>query len=597
MKVIRFLLFMFLMHGMFSCANRAAGPTGGPRDTIPPVVVRTVPENGAINFRKKEIQVYFNENVTLDKISEHLVVSPPQKQQPIVKANAKLLNFKFEEELQDSTTYTILFGDAIVDLNEKNPLKNYVFSFATGDEIDSLQIGGTLFHAENLNPASGVLVGLHKNLHDTAIIKDQFVRVAKTDDDGHFQITNVKAGSYKIYALSDLNRDFMYQPGEEVAFLDSIIIPEVETVQRMDTIWTDSVTIDTIHIHQTTKYYPDNLILRHFKESKKRQYLVKSERRDERYFQLIFNDKQDSLPSFEPLNFNPETEFLLHSNLNQDTLIYWIQDSTVYKQDTLSMSIRYLMSDSIYQLVPQTDTLNLAVRRAPQRGRAAPEEPPTDINLTTNLTNSFDVYRSIFIESEEPLASIDYAMIHLLQKQDTIYEPVSYEIKAADSIQRSFYLHHVWEPEAAYKLEIDSAACISIYDKLSNALSTDFKIKSLDDYSTLTIVLENFDSLAVIQVIDTKENVIQSKAAESRGTTFEHLNPGDYFVRLFIDINQNGQWDTGDLDKRIQPEEVIYFDKKLSLRSNWEMEESWNHLNEAFFYKKPEDLVPKKKRK
>ncbi len=600
MKFIRLFLFLILIRGMFSCANRASGPTGGPRDSIPPVVIRSVPENGAVNFRKKEISVYFNENITLEKINEHLVVSPPQKTQPIAKANAKHLSFKFEDELQDSTTYSILFGDAIVDLNEKNPLKNYVFSFATGDEIDTLQISGTLLYAENLNPVKGTLVGLHENLEDSAILKNQFVRVAKTNDEGRFVISNVKEGQYKVYALTDLNRDFMYQPGEEVAFFDSIIIPEVKTIQHADTIWKDSLTIDTIHSQQIIKYYPDDLLLKHFKERKKRQYLLRAERNDDRYFQLIFNDKQDSLPKITPLNFDLNTKFLLQTNLTKDTLVYWMNDSIVYHQDTLSIQLDYLKSDSIFQLVPQTDTIHLSVRRQRPSGRSRGAKTDEDklpaLNIKTNLSNTFDVYRSVFIESEEPLALFDKEKIHLQILVDSIYESLDFELETADSIQRSFNLHHKWEPEAKYRFELDSAACISIYGKASNAIKTDFKIPSLDDYSTLKIVLENYDSLAIIQVLDPKETIIQAKPADPSGTTFEHLKPGDYFVRLFLDVNQNGVWDTGDLEQRIQPEEIIYFNMKLSLRSNWELEEKWNHLDETFFNKKPEDLVKDKRK-
>ncbi len=599
MKLIRFIAFLVLAQGLFSCANRAAGPTGGPKDTIPPIVIRSVPENGAINFRKKEILVYFNENVTLDKISEHLVVSPPQKQQPVVKANAKQLSLKFEDELQDSTTYSVLFGDAIVDLNEKNPLKNYVFSFATGNEIDTLQIAGRLIHAENLDPATGVLVGLHKNLHDTAIVKENFVRVAKTNDEGEFVITNVKAGEYKVYALSDTNRDFMHQPGESVAFYDSIVIPEVKTIEHADTIWLDSLNIDTIHIHRAYSYHPDNLLLKHFKETKKRQYLIKAERANEKYFQFVFNDKQDSLPEIKPLNFDVDAKFLLQTNLTQDSLVYWISDSIVYQQDTLSMEVSYFKSDSIYQLVQQTDTFNLAMRK-PRAAKTKPgkEELKTVplLNLKTNLSSSFDVYRTITLESEEPLATIETSMMHLYQKVDTLYELKAFDFQRLDSIHRRFEIKHQWIPEQEYKFEIDSAACVSIYDRNTDKQTTSFKIKSLDDYSTLKIVLESYDPLAVIQVLDTKETIIQTKAAMAKGTTFEHLNPGDYFVRLFIDTNQNGLWDTGDLEARRQPEEVIYFHKKLSLRSNWELEESWNHLDETKLNLKPEELIPKKKK-
>ncbi|HOG06096.1 MAG TPA: Ig-like domain-containing domain [Paludibacter sp.] len=601
MRLYQIFLFTILIFAAGSCANRAAGPTGGPKDSIPPVVVRSSPINGAVNFKKKDIQVYFNENITLDKVSENVVVSPPQKTQPIVRANAKVLSVSLQDELQDSTTYSILFGNAIVDLNERNPLENYVFSFATGDEIDSLQIAGRLLNAENLDPMSGVFVGIHDNLNDTAILGDQFKRIAKTDSEGKFTIQNIKNGQYKLYALSDLNRDFKYQPGESVAFYDSIIIPEVRLEQRIDTIWSDSVTVDTIHMFSQTVFTPDDILIKLFKETKKRQYLVKSERTDSKYFQLFFNDKQDILPQITPLNFDVDTRFLVQKSGQLDSLTYWIPDAAVYNQDTLTLTVEYLKTDSLFNYVSTVDTLNLFQRKPRQTSRGKSEEEVVEeqkpLNFKNNLSSSFDFYRDIVFSFEEPLDSFCVGKIHLFHKVDTITEPVEFTCLYKDSIGRILGLSHAWKPEESYELNIDSAAFVSIYGRVSNQLKSSFKIKSLEDYSTLKITLQNYDPNAYIQVIDSKEQVIQSKRAEQQGAVFQYLRPGEYFLRMFIDANQNDKWDTGDLERRIQPEEVIYFSKKLSLRANWELEETWNHTDPSFYNKKPEELIKTTKKR
>lgn len=601
MRLYQIFLFTILIFAVGSCANRAAGPTGGPKDSIPPVVVRSSPINGAVNFKKKDIQVYFNENITLDKVSENVVVSPPQKTQPIVRANAKVLSVSLQDELQDSTTYSILFGNAIVDLNERNPLENYVFSFATGDEIDSLQIAGRLLNAENLDPISGVFVGIHDNLNDTAILGDQFKRIAKTDSEGKFTIQNIKNGQYKLYALSDLNRDFKYQPGESVAFYDSIITPEVRLEQRIDTIWSDSVTVDTIHMFSQTVFTPDDILIKLFKETKKRQYLVKSERADSKYFQLFFNDKQDSLPQITPLNFDVDTRFLVQKSGQLDSLTYWIPDAAVYNQDTLTLTVEYLKTDSLFNYVSTVDTLNLFQRKPRQMSRGKSEEEVVEeqkpLNFKNNLSSSFDFYRDIVFSFEEPLDSFCVGKIHLFHKVDTITEPVEFTCSQKDSIGRILGLSHAWKPEESYELNIDSAAFVSIYGRVSNQMKSSFKIKSLEDYSTLKVALQNYDPNAYIQVIDSKEQVIQSKRAEQQGTVFQYLRPGEYFLRMFIDANQNDKWDTGDLERRIQPEEVIYFSKKLSLRANWELEEIWNHTDPSFYNKKPEELIKTTKKR
>ncbi len=598
MKYFRIIIQLVLVFSIVSCANRAAGPTGGPKDSIPPVVLRTVPLNNALNYKKKEIQVFFDENVSVEKVNENVVISPPQKTQPIVKANARVLTVSIQDDLQDSTTYSILFGNAIVDLNEKNPLPNYTFSFATGPEIDTLQVSGKLIKAENLDPMPGVLVGLHKNLHDTAILHDQFTRVAKTDDEGRFTIQNIKAGKYKLYALLDLDRDFRYQPGEEVAFYDSIVIPEIKMVQQTDTLWKDSVTIDTIKTESKLTYLPNNLLLKLFKENRKRQYLVKSERPAEKYFNLFFNDKQDSLPKIEPLNFDVNTRFLIQKTERLDSLVYWMPDSTVYRQDTLKMAVTYLKSDSVFQLVSTIDTLNLILRKPRTTGKIKTNEvkPIAPLTYKSNLAGSFDIYSDILLEFEEPLDSIFTEKIRLVQKVDTVLKPIDFSWLPVDSIRRKFAIRYAWKPQEDYELQIDSAAFVSIYERTTHAQTTPFKIKSLDEYSAMKIVLQEFDSLAVLQVLDSKETVIQTQRAKVKGNLFEYLKPSEYFVRLFIDTNCNGIWDPGDLGKRLQPEPVYYFNKKLTLRANWELEEIFNHLDPVLLNKKPEELLKTKKK-
>lgn len=598
MKYFRLIIQLVLVFTIVSCANRAAGPTGGPKDSIPPVVLRTIPVNNALNYKKKEIQVFFDENISLEKVNENVIISPPQKTQPIVKANARVLTVSIQDDLQDSTTYSILFGNAIVDLNEKNPLPNYTFSFATGQEIDTLQVSGKLINAENLDPMPGVLVGLHKNLHDTAILRDQFTRVAKTDDEGRFTIQNIKEGKYKLYALTDLNRDFYYQPGEGIAFYDSIVIPQIKVVQQTDTLWKDSITIDTIKTESKLTYLPDDLVMKLFKESKKRQYLVKSERPAEKYFHLFFNDRQDSLPKIEPINFELNTQFLIQKTERKDSLVYWIPDSAVYKQDTLSMAVSYLKSDSLFQLVSTIDTLKLVLRKPKTTVKTKDGKPKliTPLTFKTNLAGNFDLYRDIQIEFEEPLDSIHNEKIKLVQKVDSIFNPINFTWLPLDSIRRKFLIRHVWKPEEEYELRLDSAAFISIYNRSTNEQKTPFKIKSLDEYSALKIILQKYDSLVVLQVLDSKETVVQTQKAKPKGNLFKYLKPGDYFVRLFVDKNQNGLWDPGDLEKRRQAEAVCYFNKKMTLKANWEIEESWNHLDPAMLNKKPEELLKEKKK-
>lgn len=565
-----------------SCANRAQGPTGGPKDETPPRVLKSTPENGALNFRKKEIHIYFDENVTVEKVMENVIISPPQPKQPEVKGNGKQVTVQFEDDLADSTTYTINFGNAIVDLNEKNPLKDYRFSFSTGNEIDTLKISGIVLNAEDLNPVAGTVVGIHRENHDSVFGTKAFLRIGKTNDEGRFVIDNVKAGRYNVFALSDLNQDYAYQEGENLAFPDSMVTAGVNIQLKNDTVWKDSVTIDTVKVIKQSQFYPDNVLMRWFKESNKRQYLVKNERKASNNFTLFFNREQKELPQIKPVNFNWDGKFVVQKNLTLDTLTYWITDSLVFANDTLEMMVSYNISDSVAKIEMQTDTLEIIYRRprTTQRGTAAQSQANNPelqkYRFTVNANNEFDIFRQLTLKFEAPLAKTDSAFIKLSEKVDTLLRPLKFDWRQADSTRMLYIVDHKWQHGKNYQLNVDSAAFLSVYHKTNDKFNAQFKIKPADQYTALKVLITPFDSLAVIQVLDAKDKVVATKPAEMKGASFSYLAPGDYYLRLFVDKNANGKWDTGNYRKKLQPEQVFYNSKKLSLRANWEFEETWN---------------------
>ncbi len=619
---------------IYSCANKSQGPTGGPKDETAPKVIKTNPLNAALNFKKKQIQIYFDENITVENPAENVLISPPQQKQPTVKGNGRVVSVDFEQDLIDSTTYTINFGNSIVDLNEKNAVENYRFSFSTGNEIDTLKISGIVINAEDLNPMSKVLVGIYREQSDSVFFQKPFLRIGKTDENGRFVIDNMKAGVYKVFALEDSNKDYFFQPGEGVAFIDSLVTPTFRIEEMKDTVWEDSVHVDSIRTYMGTRFLPDNIILKFFKENKKRQYFVKSERKTAQTFQLFFNTKQTELPVLVPLNFDwngkyisqkkPALDSLIYSskdsaitkvdslksswkgkymlqkNLSLDSLTYWITDSTISKIDTLQFSMSYLKTDSAYRLVPQTDTINVFMRKAREnlKAKKTVAEPKIEFyNFNHNANGVFEVYNPIFIKFDSPLAKVDISKIKLSEKIDSVLKDLPFKWNQTDSSRMQYSIQYKFEPEKSYELKIDSAAFRNIYNLNSDKASGQFKVKSLEDYSSIKMLLSKFDSLVVFQVLDTKDAVLASKPATSKGTLFEYLKPGDYYLRAFIDSNRNGVWDTGDLSKRLQAETVYYYNKKLSLRANWEFEETWNLLSVPLLEQKPAELKKDNKKK
>jgi len=582
---------------LFSCANRAAGPTGGPKDTIPPVVLKTNPLPGTLNYKKKLIEISFDENIQLEKATENVIVSPAQIKSPDIRANGKNLTLELQDELTDSTTYTVNFGNAIVDLNEKNPLKNYSFSFATGNEIDTLKISGIVISAETLSPAKGIYVGIYKEDNDSVFFKQPFLRIAKTDETGRFTIENIKKGKYRVYALGDVNRDYMYQPGEDAAFIDSLVTPNAISAMKNDTIWKDSVTIDTIKNVTFTNFQPQNILFKLFRESYKRQYLVKSERKQPECFTFYYNTTQAKLPEIKPLNFDWEGKYIVQKNATLDSLTYWITDTLLVKQDTLQMQVTYLKTDTLNKLVPSTDTLSMIMRH-PKINAKQKNISKKDVSFkfNTNLSPSFDKFNAVVFKFESPLKLYDLSKIHLNQKIDSTEKSLKVNWQSVDSTSLIYRIDYKWEPEQSYELKIDSAAFIDIYENVSNQYSSQFKIKSLDEYSGIKIILEPALPKVVFQALDAKDKVIAQKKNETKVTKIEFLKPGDYYLRLFIDENENGKWDPGDVKKMIAPETVYYYPNKLSLMANWEFEVTWNANLIPLLRQKPKELYEKQEK-
>ncbi len=391
-----------------SCANRGSGPQGGPKDVAPPVAVSSKPANGAINYRKQTIEINFNEIVLLEKAFEKVVVSPPQTKSAIVKAYGKKVAVELLDSLQPDRTYIIDFADAIVDNNEKNPLKDYYFAFSTGDHIDSLMVGGTVIDAHTLNPTGGIVVGLHSDLADSALTTQPFDYITKTDDEGRFWIKGIAEGSYKVFALGDMNSNYRYDKGETMAFLDSVVTPTLDLTEERDTIWRDSTTIDTIVTHTHPKYTA-GIVLRSFTDDFKRASFIKAERTEPYKMVLYFNAPNDSMPRIEPLNFAIDSACLQHANATRDTLVYWLADTLLWQQDTLSYTLTYQKTDSTDQLAWQTDTLHTVYRAKKSANKKKNDDKQTVkkefLKLQTNASGTFDLYNPVSLSLDSPTTS------------------------------------------------------------------------------------------------------------------------------------------------------------------------------------------------
>ena len=250
-NALPFYLSSLLLFLLVSCAKMGQ-PDGGWYDETPPRVLGASPTERATDVNSKKVNIYFSEFIKLENASEKVVVSPPQIEAPEIKATGKRITVSLQDKLQPNTTYTIDFSDAITDNNEGNPLGNYTYSFSTGDHIDTLEVAGYVLEAENLEPVKGILVGLYSNQNDTAFQKQPMLRVSRTDSRGHFSIRGVAKGDYRIYALQDMDGNYMYnQKSEKLAFTPEVIMPSWKPDIRQDTLWIDSLHIKDITSFQT----------------------------------------------------------------------------------------------------------------------------------------------------------------------------------------------------------------------------------------------------------------------------------------------------------------------------------------------------------
>lgn len=607
-----------------ACASIGT-PDGGPFDEEPPVLVSSNPGVRAKNVNSNKITLEFNENIKLENAFEKVVISPPQIEMPEIKANARKITVELFDSLKPATTYTINFNDAVVDNNESNPLENFSFIFSTGDNVDTLGVSGSVLYAEDLEPIKGILVGLHKAGDDSAFYKRPFERVSRTDSRGRFTITGVAPGSYNVYALADANQNYLYdQKSEKIAFLGSTVEPYAVPAVRPDTVWRDSLTIDTIRHIPYTRLMPDDLVLLAFNEPFYSQYLQKSQRTEHNRFTLFFADTNDSLPTLRGLDFNSDNAFVIEPSLKNDTIVCWLKDSTIYHRDTLTLEVTYRVPDSLGVFVPRSDTVTLVPKKSRERVLKEEQEafekaekaflknakrsknfdennppkyiPPAPVlKIKSHNSSSMDIDIPYSISFAEPLQSIDTAAIHVSKAvNDSTFVPIPFVFRASDKEHRRYMVYAEWRPEEKYKVEIDSAAFVGLYGASSDKFSENIEFRSLDSYAVLNLAINGVGDGAIVQLLRSDGGVLTSQLTEQGRCTFYFIRPAKYYLRVIIDKNGNGVWDTGEHISGLQPEQVYYYPHALELKALFEYDQDDWDIHKPLNEQKPLDITKQK---
>lgn len=610
-----FYLLVFLL--LVSCAKKGQ-PDGGWFDETPPKVIGASPADGAVNVNQKKINIYFDEFIKLDNPSEKVVVSPPQLEQPEIKGAGRRIQISLVDSLKANTTYTIDFSDAISDNNEGNPMGNYTYSFSTGAAIDTMEVSGHVLESENLEPIKGILVGLYADHADSAFRTKPMLRVSRTDSRGRFVIKGVAPGSYRIYALQDQDGDYKFsQKSEKIAFSHDIIVPSCKPDVRQDTTWVDSLHIKSIDQVDYTHFLPDNIVLRAFTEPLTDRFFLKAERQKANSFTLFFSYGDSILPQIKGLNFDAENAFLVEASEKKDTITYWLKDTALVNQDTLLMDITYRMTDSTGVLVNKTDSAQEILSKEPYAKRmkdmekelaawtkkqekkkkkgepydSVMEVKPLDVQLS--VSSQFDPDQNVIFSFPTPLAKVDTAAIHLYAKHDTLWYRAPMEFLPLEN--RKYELRGEWRPDIEYSLEVDSAAFEDIYGLASKPIKQGFKVNSLDTYGTLLVNITSLHDLPlIVQLLDAQDKVVKETKTVNGVAEFYYLKPQKYYMRLIVDRNNNGKWDTGNYDNDQQAEEVYYYPEAIECKAKWDLTESWDPLVRELSLQKPGAITKQK---
>ena len=624
---------------LVACAS-IGSPEGGPRDYTPPQVVKSSPAPGTLNFKGNKVEIVFDEIVNLKDQQKKVIISPAPRTQPLIRTVGKKVTIEFRDTLQDNTTYVIDFSNAIEDNNESNQLDGYTFAFSTGDQIDTLAVSGIVLRANDLEPMQHVIVGLHSNLDDTAFTSIPLERVSRTNDRGLFTIRNLKPGNYHVFALNDVDGDYHMARTEDIAFLDEVIVPSTSEYTSQDTVFTFDRRVDTVMTATHTLYLPNDLLLCMFNEGYKSHYIKQTSRPDANKLHVLFGAPNDTLPQLDiirPAEHVRDWCRVEHTPAN-DSLFYWITDSALIKTDTIIVAMTYLRTDTADQLAQVTDTIRFGYRKpasqvkeeekkAKEREERAkrlaqllekqekavaqgkdlnegeleelkelqridPNEIPK-VKMELVKAGTVDVGDSIVLKFDTPIAAIDPGGVHLEVKRDTLWVPYSGMVPQLrlvdDGNPMRYWLPVTTLPDSTYRLTIDSAAVTSVYGLHNDKLSKELKVKGLEQYANVFFKVNVKDS-AFVELLGSSEKVLRTVPVVNGAFELINVSPGTYFLRLTIDSNGNGKWDTGNYKSHLQPEEVYYYPKKLRLRANWDMDESWNIYQTALDLQKPEDI-------
>ena len=591
---------LFLGAFLTRCANIMT-PDGGPRDTLPPVIVNITPGNFATNFKEKKIYIEFNEFVQIKDQNKELYTSPAMKKMPLITTRGKGIVITIRDTLKENTTYAIDLGSAIRDNNEGNPLNAMRYVFSTGDSVDSLICSGYTADSYKADSVSRTFLWffIADSLPDTpdydsTIFNRKPDAIARAQNNGIFIAQNLKPVKYRIYAFGDKNDNQMYEPGTDlVGILDSTYNPaELPPFA----IWFDSL-----------RRYPSadpQLYFRMFTDKTfKAQRLVEAVRPDRKQITLYFNTALpkidslllDSIPS-DKLIFDPRTK-------GKDTLNVWLNVPAESLPDTIKGKITYYRHDSIRQYVQTTEPIKVAWRlveskeeqrerekeekerqKAEQEGREyTPPQKPNPFKFKSSASGEINPEKGIDMTIDFPLIEFDSTAVKLYKLEGDDKNPTEKEVERhfeRDTMHIGHYFVRAkWESKSKYRFYIPKGSMTDVMGYQNDSISSSFSTFDPEKYSKIVLTVKGVEGKQyIIQQTDASSKMQQQMCGVTSGKyTFNYVSPGEVRIRIIEDTNGNGQWDAGNVVERLQPERAEMFinekgEDVFATKANWDIE-------------------------
>ena len=526
-KGVSLLFILVFILSSVQCAKRG-NPTGGPVDSIPPRFLRASPENFTTNFDSDEIKIFFDEYIRLEKPQEQIIISPPMSPKPEISplgTPQKNIGIKFNDTLQENTTYVINFGRSIVDNNEGNPLPFFKYVFSTGSYIDSLSLSGVITDAQLKEPEpfiSVMLYEVNENFPDSIVYNQPPRYITNTLDSlTTFELTNLKEGKYHLVAIKDVNNNYMYNPGRE----------KIGFVQGPITIPSDS-SFNIVMFQENLPFQPE------------RPKQVAAQK-------LLIGHKGKISP--DSLQFTPlspvaeDFQYRLTKVENKDSLHFWFKPPI--QRDSLILEVVSPL---------RRDTLVARIT----------DMPRDSLTVTTEPSGNLDFNRNFVIKANTPIVEKNEERINILNK-DSIQVPFTATL---EPFENRINLVFDKKENQTYKINILPGAVTDFFGATNDTITKNLTTKALSDFGNLNLTLQNVESFPVIVQLTDEKGVVKAEKYSTSDTKirFELMPPGKYLARVIYDRNENRRWDTGDYLKKIQPEKIVYFPEPIEVRANWD---------------------------